>query len=623
MSGQMSGIELEPIHLNADIEKNYPENEEKDQTETKDRHHEFALAAEFKEEADIADGDTNAYQKAIIALQKMGSSTLKKNSRLVKTTLCLIILVLYLVYFGYAMYYRFGDEGSWRLLGVTVFTAVVIVLTTTFQKLTTTWNESKQVRYSVCCIRFQTFLKWFLRIGVLVAIVVYVVLDIAIDHPQNLVSVAGLIIYVLVFYVTSVNPAKVNWHTIFWGIALQYVFALLILRTYWGYAIFKWLGDRVTEILDYSMAGVLFVFGDTYADHFFATKVLSVVVFLFSLTNILYYLGAMQAVIRIIGRFLAFCLGTTPAESISTSANIFVSMVEAPLMIAPFLQDMTRSELHAVMTGGFATIAGSVLGAFISFGVPANHLLSASVMSAPAALAMSKLSYPETEVSKATSKDFQNLRQAPERNIVEAASNGANASLKIIGAIVVNVIAFLSILALFNTTLTFLGNRVGVENLTLEFICSYALYPVSYFMGTDTADCRKVAELIGIKTFTNEFIAYGQLKVLIENRKALNNYTSFFSGANWHWENGDILLDATGQILKGGVLSFKSEVIATYALCGFSNFGAIGITLGGLTALAPTRRTDLSKMVVRAMICGNVACFLTACVAGLLFKEYE
>lgn len=581
--------------------------------------------ADKEKDADLE--DYNAYQRALLSLQKNVGETYKENSTNIKFGIIIVIFLLYFAYFGYAMYYRFGDEGSWRLLGFTVLTIAIIVLVNLCRiyssEIDTWWDGTKQTRQSRGCYALGTFIKWFLRVGVFIAVAVYIIIDIAIEHPKNLISVAGLVIYILIFYFTSKNPAKVNWHTVFWGIALQYIFALLILRTQWGYEMFKWLGDRVTEFLEYTVAGIVFVFGDKYTDHFFAMKVLSIVVFFFTFINIMYYIGAMQAIVKIIGRFLAFCMGTTPAESINAAANIFVSMTESPLMIRPFLKDMTRSELHAVMTGGFATIAGSVLGAYISFGVPANHLLSASVMSAPAALAMSKLSYPELGVSKGSNKDFDKLQKSSEHNLIEAASNGASASIKIVGAIAVNVLAFLSLLAFLNATLTWFGDRVGIEGLTFEFICSYVLYPVSFFMGTDTADCRKVAELIGVKTFTNEFIAYGQLKDLIANRQTFNNYTTFFNTTEWYWNKDDVVLGITGEVLKGGFMSLKSEIIATYALCGFANFGSIGITLGGLGALAPSRKPELAQMVVRAMICGNVACFLTACIAGLLFKEYE
>lgn len=572
------------------------------------------------------DFEYNAYQRAVLNTQKAILDFYNFHKTVIWTIVGIVLLLLYFVYLGFALHYKFGDEGSWRLLGFTIFGVVLLVMIKLFnayeKEIVSFWASTRNARNSKASGRFSFFLRWFLRVGVSAAVVAYVIVDIAIDHPGNLVSVAGLALYIIIFYLTSINPARVNWHTVFWGIALQYVFALLILRTREGYETFKWLGDRVTEFLEYTMAGVLFVFGDKYYDHFFAMKVLCIVVFFFTFINIMYYLGVMQAVIKVLGRFLAFCMGTTPAESINAAANIFVSMTESPLMIRPFLRDMTRSELHAVMTGGFATIAGSVLGAYISFGVPANHLLSASVMSAPAALAISKLSYPETEKSKASNKDFQKMEKAPEHNLIEAASNGASASVKIIGAIAVNVIAFLSLLAFLNATLRWFGDRVGVEGFTFEFICSYVLYPVSYFMGVDTGDCRAVAELIGVKTFTNEFIAYGNLRDLIKNRKDLTNYTDFYNTTDWFWDKGNVVLNITGQVLTKGIISEKSEIIATYALCGFANFGSIGITLGGLGALAPTRKSDLTRMVLRAMICGNVACFLTACIAGLLYKPY-
>ncbi|KAL4221946.1 hypothetical protein ACF0H5_017997 [Mactra antiquata] len=524
------------------------------------------------------------------------------------------------------MYYRFGDEGSWRLLIVTIFGVVlytIVKVSNAYEdELDTWWENTSDARNSRGSALFMKSLRWFLTIGVIIAIVAYIIVDIAIDHPGNLISVAGLVLYLLIFYVTSVNPAKVKWHTVFWGIALQYIFALLILRTQWGYETFKWLGDRVMEFIEHVMNGVIFVFGDKFYEHYFAMKVLSIIVFFFTFINIMYYLGVMQAIIKVLGRFLAFCMGTTPAESINAAANIFVSMTESPLMIRPFLATMTRSELHAVMTGGFATIAGSVLGAFISFGVPANHLLSASVMSAPAALAISKLSYPETETSKASKKDFSKMEKSPESNLIEAASNGATASIKICGAVAVNVIAFLSLLQFLNATLTWMGDRVGVEDLTFQLICSYVLFPVSYFMGVEVDDCRKVAELIGIKVFTNEFIAYGDLKILIANRIALNNYTEFYNTTDWYWEKDNVVLNITGQVLEQGFIAEKSEIITTYALCGFANFGSIGIILGGLGALVPTRKSDLAQFVLRAMICGNVACFLTACIAGLLYKPF-
>jgi nucleoside transporter len=262
-------------------------------------------------------------------------------------------------------------------------------------------------------------------------------------------------------------------------------------------------------------------------------------------------------------------------------------------MVKPFIGDMTRSELHAVMTGGFATIAGGVLAAYVSFGVSASALISASVMSAPAALAVSKLLYPETELSP--TRDAKNIKIAvgPEGNVVEAAASGAAAAVGLVGNIAAMLIAFLSLVAVLDAILGWLGGMVDLPTLSFKLICSYVLTPAAWLMGVDAADCQKVGALLGEKTFINEFVAYLSLSDLIKNK-------------------------ATGE---GDTISLRSEVIATYALCGFSNVGSIGIQLGGLIPLAPHRAADIAALGVRAMLAGTVACFMTACVAGILFDE--
>ncbi|KAL8573270.1 hypothetical protein ACOMHN_006681 [Nucella lapillus] len=356
-------------------------------------------------------------------------------------------------------------------------------------------------------------------------------------------------------------------------------------------------------------------------------QIMPMVVFFSAVMSVLYYLGVMQRIISVLGRFLGFCLGTTAAESLCAAFNIFLAMTDTPMMVRPYLPKMTKSELHAIMTGGFATIAGSVLGAYIGFGVPANHLLSASVMSAPAALAISKLTYPETEPEAVQDQDYDIVDRGSEGNLIEAASAGASYSILLVGSILVNIIAFLSILKFVNATLTWFGDRAGVQDLTFELICSYLLYPVALFMGTELGpDCRRLGELVGIKTFTNEFIAYKSLEKLLNNRQLWNNYTTLYDvsdPANVAYHDLDITLTRWNVTLEKGFLSRRSEVIATYALCGFSNFGSMGILLGSMSAMAPERRADVASIIFRAMIAGNVACFFTACIAGLFYQEFD
>ncbi|KAL5007441.1 hypothetical protein ScPMuIL_016247 [Solemya velum] len=546
-------------------------------------------------------------------------NTYAKNQAFVRISCFCAIALFFLAYFAYAMYFRFGDEGSIRLLVYAFFGALFLMVRVLSKR-----------NHSGFWLRLDTTLKfrvgrkrldiasWVLKVAVALFLVVYITIDVLVDHPGNLVSVGGLAVFIILFYLTSTNPAKVQWHPVFWGIALQYLFALLILRTSWGYEIFKYLGDRITDFLSYSHVGAEFAFGESYEDHLFAFKILPVFVYMYMIITILDYLGVTLFLVRAIGGFLAFCMNTTPAESLSAAANIFLGPIDSPLMVNNFLSEMTKSELHAIMAGGFATIAGSVLGAFISFGVPASHLITASVMSAPAALALSKVACPETKKSTRNISDFYKVSTSKERNILQAAAAGAMSSIKLVAAVAVNVIAFLALLAFVNGSLTWIGDRIGIEGFTFEFICSYLLYPVAYLMGTDADDCSKLAELIGIKTFTNEFIAYLRLSKLIQNGKVFNNYTSFYNATgSWYAENGNIVLgDWQNTTLIGGYMSAKSELISTYALCGFSNFGAVGFVIGALGALAPTRRRDILRLVVRAMVVGNVACFMTACVAG-------
>ncbi|XP_025093354.1 solute carrier family 28 member 3-like [Pomacea canaliculata] len=554
--------------------------------------------------------------------QRALGTWVKKNRRQLIIGIKAVVFLLYFAYFGYAMYYRFGDEGSIRLLACTVLGVLILLLSLTsdaiIQKLgaiCASVNLSRRQRAG-------TILRWVLYVLMAGFAVIFVIVDIALREPRNLMSLTGMAFFVIVLYITSTDPARVNWHPVFWGMSLQYIFALLIIRTTWGYDAFQWLGDRVTELLKYSNAGAQFVFGDKYTYHMFAFQVLPVIVYFSSLISVLYYLGVMQSIIGIIGRFLAFCLDTSATESLNAAGNIFVGQTESPLLIRPFMETMTRSQLHAVMTGGFATVSGSVLGAYVSYGVNASYLLGASVMSAPAALAISKLTCPETEVNKIDEKEVYKMEAGSSHNVIEAASSGASTAIQLVANVAVNVMAFLAILEFFNATLVWFGDRVGVDGLTFQFLCSYVFYPMAFLMGVDTQDCRRVAQLIGYKTFTNEFVAYIEMGKLLDNGKVYSNYTATFGPDAPIEHNGlDVTLTQWGTVLIGGFLTARSELITTYALCGFSNLGSMGIQLGGLGAMAPNRKTDLSRLVLRAMIAGNVACFMTACIAGLFFNQ--
>uniref|UniRef100_A0A669F9L8 Sodium/nucleoside cotransporter n=1 Tax=Oreochromis niloticus TaxID=8128 RepID=A0A669F9L8_ORENI len=437
---------------------------------------------------------------------------------------------------------------------------------------------------------FKSNLKWIKWVFILVVVVLLVVW-LAIDtskRPTQLISFGGVCMFIVLIFLFSAHRTMVSWRPVFWGLGIQFCLGLFIIRTEPGFIAFDWLGKQVQIFLDYTKEGSSFVFGDLIGN-IFAFQALPIVIFFSSVMSVLYYLGIMQWLILKISWVMQITMGTSSTETLSVAGNIFVGQTEAPLLIRPYLKDMTKSEIHAVMTGGFATIAGSVMGAFISFGIDASSLISASVMAAPCALAISKLSYPETEESCFKSK--QNIKQ----NILEAVSSGASASIGLVANIAANLIAFLAILGFINSALKWLGGMVGYPDVTFQLICSYVFMPVAFMMGVTYDESFVVAKLIGTKLFLNEFVAYEELSKLKQNR-----------------------LDGLAEVIgdERQWISVRSEIITTYALCGFANFSSLGIVIGGLSSICPPRRNDISSLVFRAMITGTCVSLVNACIAG-------
>uniref|UniRef100_A0A803VII3 Sodium/nucleoside cotransporter n=2 Tax=Ficedula albicollis TaxID=59894 RepID=A0A803VII3_FICAL len=441
------------------------------------------------------------------------------------------------------------------------------------------------------------WLKWVLCAALVIMIICWLILDTAKRGSRPLISFGGLVMYVLLMLIFSKYPTRVAWRPVFSGIGMQFILGLLILRTKVGFDVFSWLGIQIQTFLEYSDAGAKFVFGDKYTDHFFAFKVLPIVIFFSTVMSMLYHIGFMQWLIGKVGWIMHFFMGTTPVESLVAAGNIFVGQTESPLLVRPYLPYITESELHAVMTAGFATIAGSVLGAYISFGVSSSHLLTASVMSAPASLAVSKLFWPETEKPPVTLKSGIEMAKSESKNLLQAASQGASTSIGLVANIAVNVISFLALLSFLDSSLSWVGNLFDYPQLSFENICAYVFMPFSFMMGVDWEDSFIVGGLLGYKTFFNEFLAYERLSQLIQKRK--NGGSMYINGVKQY-------------------MTVRSEVIATYALCGFANFGSLGLVIGGLSSIAPTKKKEIADSAFRAMIAGTVACFMTACVAGML-----
>lgn len=438
--------------------------------------------------------------------------------------------------------------------------------------------------------------KWVFIVVVLALLVTWLVLDTR-QRPEQLISFGGVIMFVVLIFLFSARRTEISWRPVLWGLGLQFCIGLFVIRTQPGFIAFNWLGSQVKTFLDYTKEGSSFVFGHLH-ENIFAFQALPIVVFFSAVMSVLYFLGVMQWLILKISWLMQITLGTSPTETLSVAGNIFVGQTEAPLLIRPYLKDMTKSEIHAVLVGGFATIAGSVMGAFIVFGIDAASLISASVMAAPCALALSKLSYPETEESPSKSKKSIKVDCGDEQNILEAVSSGASASIGLVANIAVNLIAFLAILAFINQAFSWLGSMVGYPEITFQLMCSYIFMPVAFMMGIPYEEAFVVAELIGTKLFLNEFVAYEELSRLKANR---------LSGS-------EEVIDGVRQWI-----SVRSEIITTYALCGFANFSSLGIVIGSLSSICPAKRGIISSMVLRAMITGTCVSLVNACVAGILF----
>lgn len=427
---------------------------------------------------------------------------------------------------------------------------------------------------------------------------------------ERWISLVGLAFMLGLAYLLSADRQRISARVVLGGIFLQWVFALLILRTDAGQTSFALAGGLVQQMLGCVDKGSEFVFGKEFRQHYFAFRVLPTIIFFSSLMTVLYHLGIMQLVVGGVAWVMRRTLKTTGAETLSAAGNIFLGQTEAPLLVAPYLSVMSQSELMAVMVGGFATIAGGVLAVFVSMNIDAAHLLSASVMSAPASLVIAKIMLPETGPNSDTrslgEKRDSNAEVARHAgllptdtvNVIHAATHGAMEGAKLALNVAAQIIAFLAMIALCDGVLGWVGLQarewVGDawgqqfgKSWSLAGGLSYLFAPVAWVMGVDRADCFKIGELLGIKMVANEFLAYERL-------------------AEW--------IDPE----KGRQISARSEIIATYALCAFANFASIGVQIGGLGSLAPERTRDLAKLGFKAMLGGTLASFMTACIAGIL-----
>ncbi|KAH9524569.1 hypothetical protein Btru_027195 [Bulinus truncatus] len=536
----------------------------------------------------------------------------------------IVSCLLYLIYFGYCVYYRYFDEGSYILTALTGFWSIKLCYSSCSGRSCKVFGQTLYKCYvlSEKTRKVWSFFKYLMYIAVTVLLCVYLGVSVISQNPQNAQAVLGLVFLVFFCFLFSASPSKVNWHPVYWGFVIQFCFAILSLRTTIGYETFKWMGDLVHKFVRLSDQGSAFVLGDSFraAKAGFFFECAGVIVFFNSCMFILDYYGVLEFIVLKLGRGLSICLKTGPVESIVSAANIFIGLSEAPLLVRPYLPTVTKSELHAIMTCGFSSISGAFMAMFIKSGAPPNHLLTAAVISAPAALAISKLMYPEMD--KVNLDSQQNVKMRDEnspKNLLQAASDGANMSIKLVASIMVNMMAFVSLLNLINVTFVWFGERAGVQGMTFDLMCSYILYPLAYIMGASPEDCTKVGALIGLKFFATPFVAYAELGKIIQNRQILDNYLSQYNGT-WYTQGDDVILTEANTTLYKGVMTERSVVVTTYALCGISAFPAIGFCLGTLLPMCPSRKKDVISLVLRAFIAGNLTNYITGAVAD---EEYH
>ena len=424
---------------------------------------------------------------------------------------------------------------------------------------------------------------------------------------MQLQGLIGVVVLLALAFALSTNRKRVNWRLVGAGVALQFVFAVLLLRVPGTADAFAFFATIVTKVISFADEGISFVFGNLANagmpwGFVFAVKVLPIIIFFASLMAVLYHLGIMQRVVAVVAWLLRRTLGVTGVEALSASANIFVGQTEAPLTVRPYISTMTRSQIMTIMAGGFATIAGSVMAAYIvKLGgdsesqrvLFATHLMTASVMSAPAGLVMAKLMMPETQTPRDESMDKLVQTERETRNVLDAAAAGATDGLKLALNVAAMLIAFIALLAMLNWPLSTLSQwgpidtwRVshGLPIFTFQNILGAILQPLAWTMGVAWDDCREFGSLLGTQVIATEFVAYLNLSDHIAN----------------------------------GTVSPRTSQIAAYALCGFANLPSIAIQIGGLSALAPERRAEFASIGLRAMVAGALACWMTGAIASIM-----
>ncbi|KRZ27789.1 Solute carrier family 28 member 3 [Trichinella pseudospiralis] len=577
-------------------------NEVKDEKNNDQQRISSSMSTEDSFDIEKMESNKNGPMKSIaICCKKYFPCLDEKRKRMFKIVFIILILILYHIYLGFAIARSF--ENALAIVVLTILSWLLVL----YYKVVRPYCFPKFIAQN-CCSTLALRCKQKNRKSL--QIILYVIISLAIlaiilvsvwDKWQRLNSLVGFITILALLYIFSEHTSKVNWRPVFWGFGIQFLIGIIAIKWKNGMQAFQWVSDQVILFLDYSQEGATFVYGFLTRppmicgmDPVLMFSALQAIIFFSAVVAILYHLRVMQFVLAKLAWLMQITLRTTSAESLHAVASIILGMCETAIMITPYLPVQTNSEMFAILCSGFSTSAASMFAAYSSFGICPQYLLIVSIMAAPASLACSKLFYPETEKSQSTNiSEFAN-QKSPYKNILDAIGSGASGAIMVVLENGACLVVFISLLAFVNAVISWLGAMVGLEGLTLEMILSYIFFPIAFLMGVSDetnmqariAETLIVSELMGTNVVLNEFIAFQKL----------------------------------GKFIQDGKLSARAQMMATFALCNFSNLGSIGIQLGTYASVCSEQRVTVSRLAFKAMIAGCAVAFTSACLAGILVE---
>jgi len=506
------------------------------------------------------------------------------SGKYVKTLGLTLLMLIYSVYLAAAIYC--DVHGSVFLIiitGTVILYQIYLYIARTYSS-----NLDALIVVPLKCLyqNYYYIIKWCVYPCMVIGFILYISV-VVVEEVRQLQSLLGLVLCLVIPYVTCKHPDQIRWRPVLWGLGLQVILGIITLRWQPGYNAMHWLSGQINTFLNYALYGASLAFGDPFfLLHPIMMMTLPIVIYIGCVTGFLYWNGWIQSAIKKLGFLMRHTLDTTGVESANIILNLFLSVAEIATMLKPYLPNLTRSEFHTLLVGSHASIAGFAYALFVLMGVDGRHLLIASLMSAPAAVAISKLNYPETETSLYKTEKECEIEVSEVQNPFEAMSIAATQAGRTCASLLTQLIGFMSVYAFVDACVAYLGSRIGWQ-INLQVILSLLCKPLAWLVGIEWGEVSKVSEVIGLKLTISEVVAYLQL----------------------------------GSMRRSRQITERASMLTTYAICGFSSFGTLATFLGVWASVVPERRAEIAAILPRVYLNTNIACFLTACVAGVLYSE--